>query len=133
MSTVPLTRQAVDAAPPLDFEERRGEKQANIQISISPAGLTVLVEYTGAVSSIQAAIERLQKAGVMDLVQSSKPAAPAPAAKGKAQRVQPEYNADGDPCCPKHHKPLREGNYGLYCPAKDDSTERGYCNLKFVD
>ena len=53
--------------------------------------------------------------------------------KPKAQRAQPEYNGAGEACCPKHKKALREGKFGLYCPAKDDSTERGYCALRFAE
>ena len=114
------------------------EKSANIQISLSPAGVTVVLEYTGPISSVASALERLRAAGVVDLVEKSRPA-PAPAqlpvgnSRPKAAKVAPEYNGSGEPCCPKHHKPLREGQYGLYCPAKDDTTERGYCALKFQD
>lgn len=53
------------------------------------------------------------------------------ARKPRTERVQPSYNDAGDPCCPKHRKPLREGKFGLFCPAKDDTTEHGYCALKF--
>ena len=135
MTTMP-TRQQIEQAQPLNFDQAKAEKQANIQIQVSPAGLTVVVEYTGGVSSIAAALERLRAAGVVEMVEKSRPAptvAPAPAQRAKSTKVQPEYNDAGDPCCPKHHKPLKPGNYGLYCSAKDDTTERGYCSLKFVE
>lgn len=32
--------------------------------------------------------------------------------------------------CPKHNRPWKSGQYGWFCSAKDDSTEKGYCNLK---
>jgi hypothetical protein len=54
-------------------------------------------------------------------------------ARKAAERVQATYNSAGEPCCPKHNRALKEGQYGLYCPAKDDTTERGYCALKFKD
>lgn len=65
----------------------------------------------------------------------SAPATPANGkpAKAKAERVTPFYDDQGTACCPKHRKPLKQGQWGLYCPAKDDSTERGYCALKFEE
>lgn len=134
MTTLP-TRAQVAAAAPLDFEHKPAEKLANISITVGPAGLSITAEYTGSLASIPQAVERLRAAGVLELVSAAKPAQAAPAARqqAKAAKVAPEYNADGDPCCPKHHKPLREGQYGLYCPAKDDTTERGYCALRFAE
>lgn len=32
--------------------------------------------------------------------------------------------------CPKHHKELKSGKFGLYCPSKDDSTANGWCAFK---
>lgn len=32
--------------------------------------------------------------------------------------------------CPKHHKPWKDGTYGQFCTAKDDSGPKGYCPLK---
>ena len=134
MSAFPSRRQ-VEAAAPLDMEQSRSEKPAQITITVTPAGLSITAEYTGTLSSIPGAIERLRQAGVLDLVERSAPAQPAAPAspKAKAERVTPEYNAAGDACCPKHHKVLKQGQWGLYCPAKDDSTERGYCALKFAE
>lgn len=139
MTVIP-SRQAVERAAPLDFDSARtSEKLANITIEVGPAGLSVRAEYTGSLASIPAAIERLKAAGVLELVSaaarpaSHAPSAPAGAASKKSARVQPEYDGNGDACCPKHHKPLRAGQYGLFCPAKDDSTERGYCALKFEE
>lgn len=43
----------------------------------------------------------------------------------------PHYAPDGTPCCPKHPtKPLKQGNYGLYCSAR---TETGFCDFTFKD
>ena len=47
--------------------------------------------------------------------------------------MTPAYDGNGDPVCPKHKKALKEGKWGLYCPTKDDSTERGFRSLKFKE
>ena len=137
MPTPPLpTRQQVDAAQPLDFAPAPPrEQRITIKLEIAPDGLHITAEYAGQLESIPAALERLRAAGVFNLVAASKPAQASPTTgqRKPAKRVEPEYNADGDPCCPKHHKPLREGKFGLYCPAKDDTTERGYCSLRFAE
>ena len=122
---------AVRAAP-LDFDRPRSERQANIQIEASPAGLVVRVEFTGPIAGIPAAVERMKAAGILELVEKSRPAA-----KPKAEKVQPIYDGDGTPCCPVHKRPLTEGQYGPYCSAKarpgDVSNAKGYCGLKFLD
>lgn len=49
------------------------------------------------------------------------------------------YGPDGGPRsappaagsqCPKHQRAWKSGQYGWYCTAKDDTTDRGYCTLK---
>lgn len=110
------------------------EKTVNITIEAGPHGITVRAEYTGSLSSIPAAIERLKAAGVLDLVNASapqaQPQAPADKPKRPAHRVEPEYDADGEPCCPVHNRPLKEGKWGLFCSAKDQESGE-YCKLKF--
>jgi hypothetical protein len=136
-----ITRREVDRAAPLEFNERneKPEKQANITIEAGPLGLTIRAEYTGTLSSIPQAIERLRAAGVLELVSAGKvekaPAVAAAAAPPRkaVRRLEPAYNDAGEACCPKHNRALKEGQYGLYCSAKDESTDRGYCNLKFKD
>jgi hypothetical protein len=113
------------------------ERQANITIEAAPDGLHVRVEYTGALATIPAAIERLRAAGVLELVSASRPAPAAPqGGKAKAQRVEPAYDGNGDPICPVHRKPLSEGRYGLYCSAKargdEAASQNGYCSLRFT-
>jgi len=134
MSTFP-TKAQVDAAPPLDFDQPRSERQANIQIEASSAGLVVRVEFTGPIAGIPAAVERLKAAGILELVEKSRPAAPA--TKPKVEKVQPIYDGDGSPMCPVHKRPLSEGQYGLYCSAKAKGDQvadkRGYCGLKFIE
>lgn len=58
----------------------------------------------------------------------------------RASRPQPDQEppayANGDaPAgnegeCPKHHRPWKAGQYGFYCSARDESTDKGYCILK---
>ena len=133
MTTMP-TREQIERAAPLDMNTTRSERQANITIEGTLDGLTVTVEFTSAISAIPAAIERLKAIGLSSAPRSMAPAtSPAAPQRTKTAKVVPEYAPDGSPLCPKHHKPLKEGNYGLYCPAKDDTTERGYCGLKFAE
>lgn len=104
-----------------------------IRIEVAPDGVHVTIEYDGTLASISQAIERLKQAGVVELVSGARHTAPLGNGKAKAERMQPTYNGAGEPCCPKHNRVLKEGQFGLYCSAKDDTTERGYCNLKFKD
>lgn len=139
MTTLP-SRQQVDQAAPLSFPERSAqpEKQANIQISITPAGLHITAEYTGSLASIPQTIERLRAAGLLDLVTASAPPAPAgQPAKPKAETVEPLYKPDGTACCPVHKRELSEGQYGLYCSARakpgEAANPKGYCALRFAE
>ena len=138
MSTNLPTRAQIGAAQPLDFAPAPPrEQRTTIRIEVAPDGLRISVEYTGTLGSIPAAVERLRAAGVLDLVATSRPSgqasAPAQQARKPAERLEPAYKPDGTPCCPVHRKPLKTGQWGLFCPAKDDTTERGYCSLKFID
>jgi hypothetical protein len=63
--------------------------------------------------------------------------APVAPARKSAGRVQPAYDADGSPMCPIHRKPLSDGRFGVFCPAKaqpgDVQNDKGYCSLKFAE
>ena len=134
MTTTLPTRQQVEQASDLDFDAQRSASKAHISIEIAPDGLHITCEYLGTLGSIPAAIKRLVDAGLVELVQVHRTTPIATTTRQKpAQRVTPEYSSAGEACCPKHKKPLREGKFGLFCPAKDDATERGYCALKFVE
>jgi hypothetical protein len=121
---------------PLDFNQTRSEKQYNIQVEIAPDGLHVRAEYTGGLSTIMGAIERLKALGVVELVNTNRPAV-APAAKPKAEMVEPLYKPDGTACCPVHKRPLSDGQYGLYCSARakpgEAANTKGYCALWFAE
>lgn len=131
MTTLP-TRRQVDAAPPLDFPDRKpAEKDVSITIEVAPDGLHVRCDYVGSLASIPQAIERLRSAGILDLVRGCAPAATAPQGKStKAQKVTPAYDDQGNEICPTHGTVLRDGRWGKYCPTKDKATGE-YCKLKF--
>ena len=130
MTALP-SREQIERAQPLDMNATRSERQANVKISGQIDGIGVEIEFTSSISAIPSAIEKLRAIGLSSAPRSMAPALAA-TPKGKSTKVQPIYDGSGDPCCPKHTSTkLREGKFGLYCPAKDDSTERGYCALKF--
>ena len=75
---------------------------------------------------------------MLELVRPAASTAPLGGAPRKpAQRVEPIYQPDGTPCCPVHHKPLTEGQYGLFCKSKaqpgDVQNDKGYCSLRFAE
>lgn len=139
MSTPAFTRADVERAEPLDMNATRQEKPVSITIEASPAGLVVRVDYVGTLASIPAAVERLRAAGILDLAQANRPAAPISTRveKPKAETVEPLYKPSGEPCCPVHKRKLSEGKYGLFCSAKarpgDAQNAKGYCALRFTD
>ena len=142
MPTPLPTRQQVDAASDLDFDATRSTSKAHISIELAPDGLHVTCEYLGSLSSIPAAIARLEAAGLVELVEkyraapAAAPSAPHPAPRAKAQTVEPFYRQDGTACCPVHTTPLSQGSYGLYCSTKakpgESANPKGYCNLRFA-
>ena len=120
------SRSQIDAAQPLDMNQTRAEKPAEITIEVTPAGLIVKASYTGTLSSIPAAIERLRQSGVLDLVQASAPAQ-LPSASASA-------HSDTPPMCPVHGKPMKamtkpdKNGYTHWCTAKSGDSfckERG--------
>lgn len=129
-----IDRASVDRAQPLEFDQLRTaqpERPVEITIKIAPDGLSVSATYTGTLSSIPAAVEKLIAAGVLNLVKPLPISTP----RLKKTRLEPMYQPDGTPCCPAHLRPLKEGQYGLYCSCKAKSGEpadnNGYCGLKF--
>lgn len=95
-------------------------------------GFAIDLAFSGTVEQLVNITKRLRDIGATPASLSTAPLGGA--RKAAVPRVEPVYSTSGDPCCPKHEGTrLREGKFGLYCPAKDDSTDRGYCNLKFAD
>lgn len=110
------------ARPPLD-----------LTIRAQFAGWPVDVHLSLPAEKLGAALARLGELGY-----TPRDAAPAAAPQARPQaraKVEPAYKPDGTPCCPVHHKPLSEGRYGLYCPAKaaegEERNDKGYCALRF--
>ena len=117
----------------------QNERQLDIRIDVTPAGLHITASYTGGLSTIPAAIERLRALGVVDLVAASAPPPVSTAVdkKPRAEKVAPAYSPGGEALCPVHRRQLSEGQFGLYCSAKAKGDEvadkRGYCGLKFSE
>lgn len=110
--------------------------KTTIRLEAAPDGLHIIVEYTGNLASIPAAVERLKAAGILNLVQACKPTPTN--GKPKAETVEPLYKPDGTPCCPVHKGALAESQYdGWYCRAKakpgDVQNAKGYCALRFTE
>jgi len=109
--------------------------KTTIRIEVAPDGLHITCEYVNTLASIPAAVERLKQAGILDLVQASRPAAPA--AKPKVETAEPIYQPDGTACCPVHKRELSQGQYGMFCSAKakpgDVQNAKGYCALRFSE
>lgn len=142
------TREAIERAPALEFRDApvdKVEKQVDITIEAGPLGLTVKATYTGTLSSIPAAIERLRSAGVLELVSAARPAPPTvapanvqpPRRARKGTAPEPWYDDRGEACCPIHHKPLKNGQYGYYCSSRAGADEggnpKGYCSYSIGD
>jgi hypothetical protein len=132
MTALP-TRQQIDRAEPLDFPAQRLVKNdLTITVKATIDGFPTEVCFTGSIDQLLSVTKRLRELGAAPTIAPAAPVQTTPARKA-AERAQPAYNDAGEPCCPKHNRALKEGQYGLYCPAKDESTERGYCALKFKD
>lgn len=122
------TRGGVETAPPLDFDKPLAT--VPIKVAARLDGWPVVVELEIAPARLGAALAKLAGLGFTPDAPTAAPAAPQ---RTKRQTVEPAYDEQGEPLCPKHNKPLRQGQYGLYCPSKDDTQPRGYCGLKFAD
>lgn len=134
-----LTKAAVDAAAPLDFDQQRTKRRnLAITVTITMNGFPVELSFDGTVDQLPAITKRLQDLGAT--------APPVPARGGwggkpKTDRVQPAYNDHGDPCCPVHGAKLAwrewEGRKFLSCSAKakegELANQRGYCAIKFAE
>jgi hypothetical protein len=130
MSTQLPTRQQIDQAESLTFPERAPETQITIHAALE--GWPVDVAYRGKLEQLPAALQRLSAAGLTPYAPNA-PTSHQQPAKPRQERVEPIYMASGEPCCPIHKRPLREGQFGLHCTAKDPEGKNGYCSLKFAE
>lgn len=124
MSTFP-NRTQIDQAAPLAFE-----REPTITIRAQLDGWQVDVAYHGRLEQLPAALKRLTAAGLTPACPTAAQEAPPRIKRGK---VEPIYTPAGEPCCPTHTRPLKEGKFGWFCSAKDDrpDSRNGYCGLKF--
>lgn len=134
MSTQLPTRAQIDRAEPLDFPDRPARQDLTITVRATIDGFPTEVCFTGSIDQLLQVTRKLRSLGGEPTIAPALHTAPLGNGKPKAQRVEPAYNGAGEACCPKHTgKVLKEGKFGLYCPAKDESTERGFCALKFTE
>jgi hypothetical protein len=118
------TRAGVESAEPLEFSAK---PQSSIAIHATFNGWPVTITFTGKLEQLPSYLERVSAAGLQPAATQAAQAAP----RAKRETVEPFYKPDGTPCCPKHQKPLKQGQYGLYCSAKDPEGKNGYCSLRF--
>lgn len=100
----------------------------DLEIGASFNGWPITVRCAVRLEQLGAVVKRLEAAGLTPAAQGGTHA-PRP----KAPRVEPFYDGDGTACCPKHQKPLKQGQYGPYCSAKDPEGKNGYCGLRFSE
>lgn len=123
-------RQAIDAAESLTFEPQ----PVKMVVHAEQDGWPIDVELTIGLDKLPAALARLTRAGLTPRQIAAVPSGQKPA-RARQERIEPIYTPSGDPCCPTHKRPLKQGQYGLYCSAKDDGpdSKNGYCGLKFAE
>jgi hypothetical protein len=94
-------------------------------------GWPVDLAFEIAPARLGAALARLGELGYTP----RRPVAPAGNGKASKPKIDPVYQPDGTACCPVHLRPLKKGQYGYYCSAKDDGpgSKNGYCGLSFKD
>lgn len=94
-------------------------------------GYPVEIALTLPLAQLAEACKRLAAAGITPAPAPSSPANGN--GKPKAPKIPPQYDDQGNECCPHHGKVLKEGKYGLYCSAKDDGPEsrNGYCSYTY--
>jgi hypothetical protein len=75
---------------------------------------------------LEALAARLETAANKPVAAAQRPQA----RRNTAQDGDVYFNGDGVACCPTHERPLKEGRYGFYCPAKDPNGKNGYCDFR---
>lgn len=137
--TVMPTRQQIEDADALEFNQPRIKRQRSITIQLNYHGALVTFGFSAAdnvpVVELEQSIDTLlRREGWKGIDSAPPPVLPGPG-KTNAQYVDPFYNNDGEACCPVHRKPLVDGRYGPYCSSKakgdESANDKGYCNLKF--
>lgn len=138
MTTLP-THEQIDAAGDIDFDTPKPAKRTRgVEIQLvyhgAPVTFTFAAEGAPQVYEIEQSIDTLLKREGWSAPQLAH-VTNGNGKKPAAERVAPIYDGNGEPCCPIHRKPLKEGQYGLYCSAKTKdgqaANDKGYCSLRF--
>src|SRR5262249_38684855 len=105
-----------------------------IAIKCRVDGYETEITFSGDVDQLKRIAAKLAALGIEP---TAPHAAPLNGDKKSTKKVQPAYDGDGQPICPVHRKPLTEGRYGLYCPARtkdgEQANTKGYCSLAFTE
>lgn len=131
----PVTRNGVDTAEPLGFDQRPVKNDLTITIAATIDGFPTEICYTGSIDQLLNVTKRLRELGAAPTIA---PAAPVQqggthAARKPASAVT--YADDGTPVCAnancsRHGQPLEPSQHnGYYCKGKDSRTgnAKGYC------
>lgn len=97
-------------------------RKSNITIAIHGMydNYPIVITFTGSPAQIPIAVRRLQELGITTPLMKA------------AKKKEPPLVIDGKLCCPIHHKPLRQGRFGLYCTAPGDG-KNGYCTYTWKE
>lgn len=141
MATVLPSRQQIEQAGDLDFEQQRSARTArqelHMVVKAQLNGFPIELAFAGGIDQLPAITKRLRELG------AEAPSIPRAGnwQKPKAELTQPAYDGDGDAICPVHRRKIVtrewEGRTFRCCPAKatgDEKTNKnGYCALRFAE
>ncbi len=154
MSSIPLTRQQVDAAGELDFNTKRpsagsGQRKPDLLITIRAVfdGYPIEIQVVGSIEMLGGITKRLKELGAeparfLSWSKGSQSNGPfssqseKPAQKAAQKAAAVSYADDGSPICDnpncsRRGKPLTASQHGSgsYCSGKDATTgnAKGYC------
>lgn len=138
------TEQLFDRKERSIVAEQTTKRQRAVRIRLAYHGVMVEFAYSAEDSvpiiELEQSIDTmLKREGWTAPIQSVPATSTTGNGKKAATWVDPEYDNSGDPRCPVHHKTLKQGTYGSYCPAKADAgkgeaaNDKGYCSLKFKE
>lgn len=122
--------------------EQSAKRKRAVRIRLAYHGVMVEFAYSAEdnvpIHELEQSIDTmLHREGWTGMPQPPRQAMDQTAPKPPPLWVDPEYDHNGDPCCPVHRKPLKQGTYGSYCSSKASqgqaANDKGYCSLKFKE